>query len=144
MTQAGQLGTPLGYDLVYVSIHPDRFGDDQYNGLWNQFCAMAEFEWIFGAHARFLRLPVALMPMRLEPPMPRQENDNVPQILQQIAVHSPIPRWVNMTTPERQARRIQSTESFRAEINLPQGGWTDPNTFSFYVCMWGILYNGIM
>ena len=149
MFQAGMLGTPLQYDVSEVGVHPYGAGPE-YKQRWDTFLNYnPEFVWIFGGNTHWLRTTVNLMQPRF-PMMTALEFDeaqhrahNFPQILQQLATDMVLPRMVDMTTPEGRMRRIDSTESFRAEINFVRRAWTEPFDFKVYVAMHGVLYTTI-
>lgn len=146
MTQCGQLGTPLEYDLVCLGIHPFGAGEE-YKRWWDTFLNyQPEFTWIFGQNMPWLRTTVNLMDVKF-PFMTASQLEEArgrlpefPEILRQIALDMVLPRTATMTTPDRRARRISSTESFRAEINFTRRAWSEPHDFSVYAAMHGILY----
>jgi hypothetical protein len=146
MTQAGQLGYPLEYDLVSVGIHPSGAGAE-YKEKWDTFLNhRPEFIWIFGGNTHWIRTTINLMEMKFPFMTERQYNDargrnnDFPEVLAALSRDTVLPRIVNMTTPDRRARRISSTESFRAEVNFVEMAWAGGYDFSWYAAMHGILY----
>jgi hypothetical protein len=146
MTQAGMLGTPLEYDLVSVGVHPYGAGQE-YKDKWERFLNYnPDFTWVFGANTPWVRVAIGMMDIKFPFMTASQLNEarntapEFPAILRQIALDMVLPRTVSMTTPDRRARRIQSVESFRAEISFPRQAWSEPYDFSVYAAMHGILY----
>ncbi len=146
MYQAGQLGTPLEYDVAKVGIHPFGAGRE-YKEKWDRFLTYnPEFAWVFGGQTRWLTYAVCMMPMEFpfmtaSEAMAAQGRDHeFPLALRRVAEEIPLPRLVDLTTPERRMRRISSTESFRFEINFANNAWREPYDFPFYGAMHGVLY----
>lgn len=140
MTLSGMLGTPLIYDLNALSIHPAGESPD-YKREWDRFLeSNAIMSWYFGQNTRWLSTPVILMEPRF---IKVAENDHrsqgqIPEIIRSLSQDRPLPRYVDFTTPQRMARRIDSTESFRGEIDMSP--WSGQDGFMFYMVMHGILY----
>lgn len=146
MTQAGQLGTPLQYDLAKVGIHPFGAGPE-YKQRWEAFLNyQPEFVWIFGGNTHWLRTTVNMMHEEFpfmtasEVEQARQRDHEFPINLRRVAETMILPRLVDMTTPEGRMRRIDSTESFRCEVNFTQRAWSEQFEFKFYAAMHGVLY----
>ena len=144
MTQASQLGTPLEYDLMLVALHPSERGRN-YKELWDMFVSdRNEFRWVFGADVTWARSPVSLMAERF-PTFAVNEHSQLraadfPEVIREISREVPLPRYIDMRTPDNKARRIVSTESFRAEVNYYNGGWPRNIPFDCFAVMHGILY----
>jgi hypothetical protein len=161
MTQSGQLGYPLEFDAVQLSISPVS-GDPEYAKVYEQFIhSDYVFKWYFGAQTLWFERPISLMNIRgpatetfLDKETkkayklsiikgkltPVEVGDaKIPEMTTPDDLSAKlITRFLDMTTPKREARRVTSTESFHAEIlrgNGPQGPVIDA-----YVCMDGILY----
>ncbi len=162
MIQSGQLGYPWEFDLVSVSISPVS-GDPEYVKTYEQFIhSDYVFQWYFGAQTRLIERPISLMHIR--GPATETYFDKKTKKAYRLSVvngkvvpvevgDAKIPemttpddlsarlvtRYVDMTNPKREARRINSTESFHAEITHPSapGG----PVIDVYVCMDGILYS---
>lgn len=146
MTLAGQLGYPLEYDLTSVGIHPADSGPD-YKVKWDAFLNHhPEFIWIFGQNMPWIRTTVNMMEMKFPFMTAREYNEargrvnDFPEVLAAIARDVALPRLVNMTTVDRRARRISSTESFGCEVNFVERAWALGHDFSWYAAMHGVLY----
>ena len=143
MTQSGQLGYPLEYDMTSVAVHPSGRGEE-YKRRWDQWIGAGwVFKWIFGCNTPWNRTAVALMqerfPTRYMAELAELRNrTDFPEILRLIASEVPLPRYVEMTTPDRKPRRISSCESFRAQFQKA-APW-DMGEFSFYTVVHGVLY----
>lgn len=137
MTQAGQLGSPLQYDLSSISVHPSAEGQE-YLEKWTRFMSSnTVLKFIFGQNTTFLRMPLMLMtPMNQEL---HAEHIEAPEALTRLDGIRPMPRWASMTTPARLARRIESVESFHMEFDQ-QATFEAQNGFTFYAVMHGTLY----
>jgi hypothetical protein len=150
MTQSGQLGYPLEYDLMDVAVHPSGRGEE-YKRKWDHFISESVVAtWIFGCNTPWARYAISIMEERF--PSLRNndmrdfmETPGFPEILAAIAREVPLPRYINMTAPGRltgqgaTGRRIQSTESFRMDFDMSARPWPGPN-FDFFAVMHGILY----
>lgn len=161
MTQSGSLGYPLEFDLVQLSISPCS-GDPEYAKTYEQFInSDYVFKWYFGAQVQWFERPISLMNIRgpatetfLDKETkkayrlsiikgkltPVEVGDaRIPEMTTPDDLGSKLlTRFIDATTPQREARRVHSTESFHGEINRgtgPQGPMID-----VYVCMDGILY----
>lgn len=142
MNQAGQLGTPLVFDLEELFVHP---------------CLSRESWNIFGAHDPVLRFvlgdgravyesPVSIMALRMVSMTVEEEAEirirvpDYPEVLARIAREIPLPRFARIRVGGAPLR-IESTTAFHAEIRL-QRPWSEPS-ISFLVAMHGILYSSI-
>ena len=166
MWQCGQLGFPLEFDLTFLSIRPVR-SDLPYVEQYERFVwSSSVFSWFFGCQTKVLEMPVTGMSIRgpldqrLRDPVTGKlyrltvqngvvvpvetESDGVPTPPESGLLHRLITRYVNMTVPDRKARRITSTESFKGEIkNYDRGEQGTGKDIDVYVCMEGIFYKQI-
>lgn len=114
MTLDSQLGSPNLFDLVgftgelaydnIIAFHNDF--DDIYN--------KCTFRWIFGTNTVFTRTTLKKIPQGVGPA-------GAIGSIATLAITQGLPvlgNFYNFTTPDRKARRIDSVEQFRAEINI--------------------------
>jgi len=114
MTLDGQLGSPNLYDLVgftgeiaydnVLAYHNDF--DDIYNKL--------TFRWIFGQNTVFTRTTLKKIPQGIGPSGAVGNLASL-MVVQGLPV---LGNFFNFCTPDRKARRIDSTEQFRNELNI--------------------------
>lgn len=116
MTQSGQLGYPLEFDLVGFLVELDRGTTRaQHNDIYNKIV----FRWYFGQNVPWLRLKLTKLPEGIGPAgavaIPAAALAEASIISNGWGV---VTNFYNFTTPDRKARRISSTENFRNELNL--------------------------
>jgi hypothetical protein len=143
MYQAGQLGTPLEYDMTHVGVHPCGAGG-AYRSGWIDFLNQQPlFKWFFGHNMVFLEMPVNMMPERFPLETAAEANEamgrtpDFPEVLNAFSVGMILPRIMDIRVGGR-PRRIFSTESFRSEVHFPR--MFQGNEFSWYAAMHGTLY----
>lgn len=159
MTQSGQLGYPLEMDVVSISISPVS-SDEEYAKVYERFInSDYVFRWYFGSNTLWFEQPISLMRVRTSQTdvyfdeerkrayrlgikdgkvVAIDLGDAIAPLFGPVLEPRLMTRFVDLTTHKKEARRVQSTESFHAEImhpNSPGGGSID-----VYVCMDGILY----
>ena len=161
LTQSGQLGHPLLFDLMALSISPVA-GDDEYaETYWKFINSDYVLRWYFGQMSKFEAQPIALM--RTRHPTGEILIDKITKKPYRLTVRNgkavpvevdqyDVPqmdvgerrserlqtRYIDVTTPDRKPLRIESTESFRGELYRDTGPFGSP--IDVYLCMDGILY----
>ncbi len=144
MTQDGSLGTPLEFDLV-------GFNHEVQRGVAATALTLAElkdvytkagFTWIFGQNTIWLQTRITRIPYGVG------ESGSVSTgvvTATPFLFSNGIPGAKNIfsfVTPDRKARRVNSTESFRCEVPF-RAALVMANTQIQTVYMVGILYAGI-
>lgn len=138
MTQNSSLGYPLEFDLVGFLVELERGSTrEQHNDIYNKIV----FKWFFGQNVPWLRVKLTKLPEGIGP---------VGSVSTTVAATEAsiisngwgvVTNFYNFTTPDRKARRVSSTESFRndmeicAALSLGTGEEVKITTF-----MLGILY----
>lgn len=163
MWQSGQLGYPLIFDVASISISP-LSSEPEYVDIYEKFIySDYVLRWVFGAQTPWAEQPISLLRVRgpvdgiffdkktgkgyrvvvkdgkleaVEVKNAEQTKMLVPDLGSRL-----ITRYMDMTTPDRKARRIESTESFHGQIFREDGPSGKP--IDVYLCMDGILYKQI-
>lgn len=158
MTQSGQLGYPLEFDAVAVAIYPVA-GDESYAKIYSEFIfSDYVLKWFFGSQTLWLQEPISTLkvsgpmsdvfidkkngkPYRLTvrdgKAVPVEVEKYEATIIDKLN-HRLITRYMNLTTPDRKARRISSTESFHGDVVRGTGPVGPP--IDVYMGIEGILY----
>lgn len=116
MTQSGSLGYPLEFDLVGFLVELERGTTRlQSNDIYNKIV----FKWFFGQNVPWLRIKLTKLPEGIA------ASGSVSTGTGDAAEASIISNgwgvvtnFYNFTTPDRKARRISSTESFRNDLTI--------------------------
>lgn len=138
LTQSGQLGYPLEFDLVGFLVELDRGTTRaQQNDIYNKLV----FKWFFGQNVPWLRNKLTKMPEGIGPAGAVSTTVAATEASIISNGWGVVTNFFNFTTPDRKARRISSTESFRndmeicAALSIGSGQTVKITTF-----MLGILY----
>ncbi len=108
MTLDSQLGSPNLYDLVgFVGELPYGVSQADFNDVYTKMT----FRWIFGQNTVFTRITLKKIPQGIGP---QGFNSAGTIITNGLTV---LGNFYNFTTPDRRARRIDSTEQFRNELH---------------------------
>jgi hypothetical protein len=138
MTQSGQLGYPLEFDLVGFLTEMERGTTrSQQNDIYNKIV----FKWFFGQNVPWLRIKLTKMPEGIG--SSGSVSTTVPATEASIISNGwgVVTNFYNFTTPDRKARRISSTESFRNELTICSALALGTNiTRKITTWMLGILY----
>lgn len=140
MTLDSILGTPKLYD--FVGLTGEFWRDQPVGNLlttadFSNFYTRAVLRWIFGQDTFFLRTRISRIPEGVTV----EGFDSAGRTIHQgVGV---VKNFYNFTTPDRRARRIGSTEQFRAEIAQPLGALTLTATRRYTLYMLGILYSSL-
>lgn len=140
MTLDSQLGHPSLFDLVGFVGELD-FGISQAD--FNDFYRKTVWRWIFGQNTVFTRIRTIKIPNGIGP---YGFNSAGTIITAGLPVTG---SFYNFTTPDRRARRIDSTEQFRAEIficaalSLSTGGPGPGGRHTYTGYMLGVLYSNL-
>lgn len=113
MTQPSSLGTPLEFDLVGFNFEVQRgLGRVDHNVIYNN-CL---YTWVFGQSTVWVRSKLTRIPEGVGPFGSVASGGAEVSI---IANGWPVVQnFYNMTTPDRLARRVTSTESFRLLLDF--------------------------
>lgn len=168
MTQNGQLGLPLEFDMFSIGLYPVAANEEYLEAFHLFMHSSAVLEWYFGASTRWLQQAISTMPSRA--PGNYYVADEKTGLLYRVTVRDgkltavPIENWykewettkflfdpmlksripskfVNMTTPDKKPRHIHSNESFRADIETSENIGPE---FDLYVAMEGVLYAQVL
>ncbi|MGH8898199.1 MAG: hypothetical protein ACRDZ4_14560 [Egibacteraceae bacterium] len=116
MTQSGQLGYPLEFDLVGFLTELERGTTRlQQNDVYNKLV----FKWFFGQNVPWLRIKLTKMPEGIG--QTGSVSTGTGDAVEASIVSNGwgvVTNFYNFTTPDRKARRISSTESFRNELTI--------------------------
>jgi len=117
LTQSGQLGYPLEFDLVGFLVELERGTTRvQHNDIYNKIV----FKWFFGQNVPWLRIKLTKLPEGIA----SSGSVSVAAAGPEASIISNgwgvVTNFYNFTTPDRKARRISSTESFRNELTICQ------------------------
>jgi hypothetical protein len=138
MTQSGQLGYPLEFDLVGFLVELERGTTrSQQNDIYNKLV----FKWFFGQNVPWLRLKLTKMPEGIGPA--GSVSTTVAATEASIVSNGwgVVTNFYNFTTPDRKARRISSTESFKNTMTICAALALGTNvTRKITTFMLGILY----
>jgi len=139
MTQSGQLGYPLEFDLVGFLVELERGTTRlQSNDIYNHIV----FKWFFGQNVPWLRIKLTKLPEGIA--ASGSVSTGTGDATEASIISNGwgvVTNFYNFTTPDRKARRISSTESFRNDLEvcealaLGSGGEVKITTW-----MLGILY----
>ncbi len=116
MTQSGQLGYPLEFDLVGFLVELERGTTrTQHNDIYNKVV----YKWFFGQNVPWLRTKLTKVPEGIA------SSGSVAigtAAATEVSIISNgwgvVTNFYNFTTPDRKARRISSTESFRNDLEI--------------------------
>lgn len=140
MTLDSQLGHPNLFDLVGFTGELD-FGISQVD--FNNFYRNTTWRWIFGQNTVFTRIRTIKIPQGIGPYGFNSAGTIITNGLPVVGA------FYNFTTPDRRARRIDSTEQFRGEVHLctalslSTGGPGPGGRHTFTAYMLGILYSNL-
>jgi hypothetical protein len=116
MTQNGQLGTPLEFDLIGFNIEVQRgIARVDNNAIFNT----GVFSWFFGNNTNWLNVPLSRIPEGVAATGSVAVDAGAPlevSIMSNGTAHTT--NFYNFSV-DRRARHIFSTESFRAEWGYP-------------------------
>lgn len=115
MTQSGQLGYPLEFDLVGFLVELARGTTrTQFNDIYNKVVS----KWFFGQNVPWLRIKLTKMPEGIG--ATGSVSTTVAATEASIISNGwgVVTNFYNFTTPDRKARRISSTESFKGELAI--------------------------
>lgn len=133
MTLDSQLGHPNLFDLVgFVGETPFGVSAGNFNVIYNNFT----YRYIFGQNTVFTRTTLRKIPTGIG----QYGFDSTGTV-----VTNGLPvlgNFYNFTTPDRKARRIDSVEQFRAELN-PCVTPAITGTVKFTIYMLGVLYSNL-
>jgi hypothetical protein len=114
MTQSGQLGYPLEFDLVGFLFELQRGATRlQSNSIYNS-CV---WQWFFGQNVPWLRAKLTKIPEGIA--ASGSVSTGTAQATEASIISNGwgvVTNFYNFTTPDRKARRISSTESFRMDL----------------------------
>ena len=115
MTQNGQLGTPLEFDLVGFNSEIERgLLPVDHNSIFNT----GVWQWLFGQNTPWLTVPVTRIPEGVAQTGALDAQAAPTSILSNGTAH--VTNFYNFAV-DRRARHIFSTESFRGELSYPNG-----------------------
>jgi hypothetical protein len=116
MTQSGQLGYPLEFDLVGFLFEMERgTSRDQSNSVYNS-CV---WKWFFGQNVPWLRTKLTKIPEGIAASGSVAIGTGAATEVSIISNGwGVVTNFYNFTTPDRKARRISSTESFRMDLEI--------------------------
>ena len=116
MTQNGQLGTPLEFDLIGFNMEIARRSDANAIADVNNIFNTGVWTWVFGQNTPWLTVPVTRIPEGLGP-------TGFSTLAASAATVNGTPHVTNFFNfaVDRRARHIFSTESFRGELAYPNG-----------------------
>lgn len=113
MTQNGQLGSPLEFDLIGFNVEVARGTTlDDHNGIFNT----GVFQWVFGPSTPWLTVPLTRIPEGVAQSGALDGAAAAVSILSNGTPH--VTNFYNFAV-DRRARHIFPTESFRGEISYP-------------------------
>lgn len=144
MTQDGRLGTPLEFDLIGFNfefvrgVAATRLTSDEIKDIYSK----AGFTWIFGSTVVWLQTRLTQVPTGMgESGAIAHTLNNTERLL--FSNGNPSAKNVySIVDPGKQARRVTSNESFRAEIPL-RAALVLTNTQVGTVYMRGVLYTNM-
>lgn len=115
MTQSGQLGYPLEFDLVGFLVELGRGTTrTQHNDIYNKVV----YKWFFGQNVPWLRIKLTKLPEGIG----SSGSVSTTVAATEASIISNgwgvVTNFYNFTTPDRKARRISSTESFKNELAM--------------------------
>jgi len=129
LTQDGQLGYPLEFDLIGFLGEAERGIDSaDHDDIYNKIV----FKWFFGANVPWLRVPLTKIPEGIG--KSGAGTTDMP-----VNGWPVVTNFFNFSSPDRKARRVSSTETFRCEL-LICAALSLTATRKFRVFMLGILY----
>lgn len=135
MTQNGQLGTPLEFDLIGFNMEIARRTDVNALADNNSIMNTGVWQWIFGQNTPWLTVPVTRIPDGVS-----QAGSSVVSNASIISNGTPhVTNFYNFAV-DRRARHIFSTESFRGELAYPLGVATINTATRIRFYMLGILF----
>ena len=118
MTQSGQLGYPLEYDLNRIELHFEQYDSPEQARFILQHM---EFVWFFGSNTPWLRLSGASWRPLMEGFFLPIGDANARQIAEEMKKRGNFwPHYWHPIGPTDRPRRIHSTESFRAELHFKE------------------------
>lgn len=117
MTASGSLGYPLEFDLIGFLTELERGTTRaQHNDLYNKLV----WKWYFGQNVPWLRIKLTKMPEGIGATGSVSIDGNAAPTEASIIANGwgVVTNFYNFTTPDRKARRISSTESFKNQIDV--------------------------
>lgn len=136
MTLDSQIGHPNLFDLVGFSGELD-WGVSQAD--FNDFYTKNTFRWVFGANTVFTRIVLKKIPAGIAP-------YGFPAIGGGAIITAGLPsgrEFYNFCTPDRKARRIDSVEQFRNEIQPCQALSMTASGRKWTTYMLGVYYSSL-
>ena len=106
---------------------------EDFNDIYNKIV----FKWIFGPNVIFTRVPLKKIPQGIGP---NGFNSAGTIITAGLPVQS---NFYNFTTPDRKARRINSTEQFRNELFICAALSLSVTPQQWFTYMVGIFYSNL-
>jgi len=118
MTQPSQLGSPLEFDLVGFNFQIDRgVALQNHNVVYNN----GSYHWIFGQSTEWLNTQLTRVPEGVGQYGTVTTTVAATQLSILANGYPLVTNIYNFTTPDRLARRITSTESFRLRLVFNAG-----------------------
>lgn len=117
LTQSGQLGYPLEFDLVGFLVELERgTSRSDHNDIYTKIV----FKWFFGQNVPWLRIRLTKLPEGIGTTGSVSIDGNSSGTEESIISNGwgVVTNFYNFTTPDRKARRISSTESFRNDMEI--------------------------
>lgn len=111
MTLDSSVGSPNLFDLVGFCGELGYDNTTQFHADFNDIYNKMTFRFIFGQNTMFARTPLKRIPQGVGP---NGFNSSGVVLTQGLPV---LGNFYNFTTPDRKARRIDSTEQFRNELH---------------------------
>jgi len=137
MTQNSSLGYPLEFDLVGFLGELERGATrEQSNDIYNKVV----FKWFFGQNVPWLRVKLTKIPEGIGPSGSVATGAAVEASIISNG-WGVVTNFYNFTTPDRKARRVSSTESFRNDLDVCEAlSLGTGEELKFTTFMLGILY----
>jgi hypothetical protein len=120
MTQNGQLGTPLEFDLIGFNMEIQKRTDVAAVADFNGIINTGVWQWIFGQNTPWLTVPVSRIPEGVAATGGFATTVAATTLLHQSNGTPHVTNFYNFAV-DRRARHIFSTESFRGELSYPSG-----------------------
>ena len=135
MTQSGQLGFPLLYDLHWLELHMDGDPED-----CKRLLPHTSLTFFFGCNTPWLRIPAGAWRPIITAPGERLKWRSVKKIADAFKARGCFfgHYWFRIGSFPK-ARRIDSTESFRVDLEF-SGGIQTSRDVEFKVCLQDTLY----
>jgi hypothetical protein len=120
MTQNGQLGTPLEFDLIGFNFEPARRTDVAAVTDLDLIMNTGVWTWIFGQNTPWLQVPITRIPEGVGISGFAATTVAATTIIGASNGTPHVTNFYNFAV-DRRARHIFSTESFRGELSYPIG-----------------------